>query len=80
MATERKSFEQLNNDLDHYKVWIGKTIHHKKSDNNYVINSVQYKEADMTVEFSYHPEGWANLSFSRPIGELTDGRYSFSQR
>lgn len=58
-----------------YLVYIGKTIRHVKTAALYRVAGVHFREADMSIEFKYMPIATDIVSFSRPIGELLDGRF-----
>lgn len=80
MPENRKSFEELDRELDIHRVYLSKIIFHRKTGGRYQVIDIFYKEDDLSVWFTYTPQGWRRLRFSRPISELTDGRYSFSEQ
>lgn len=76
--SEKKSYQQLAEEIEPYNKYIGRSILHVKSQTYYIVKDVFYKEDDMSIWFSYFPAATVyNVKFSRPIGELTDGRFSF---
>ena len=61
-----------------YQKYVGRRMRHIKSDSVYIIVSINLRESDLAVEFSYFRAGMLPIvTFSRPIGELLDGRWVF---
>jgi hypothetical protein len=76
--TEKKSYEQLYKELKPHLKLVNRTMLHIKSNTYYILYSIQHKESDMSLEFTYGPINTKYpIKFSRPISELTDGRFSF---
>ena len=73
--SEHTSYEDLLSILAPLKKYAGKTIAHRKTGGVYVVVDICFREADMSVEFLYSPVFEPNVIFSRPISELTDGRF-----
>ena len=71
----KKSYDELRVDIQPYVKYVGKHITHLASGHVYYVLNVGFKEADMSIEFSYFPIGTPDIVFYRPIEELLDGRY-----
>lgn len=61
--------------LEPYVRYEGVKLVHFKSQAPYVLHEVFLRESDMGVWFSYSSRSNPRLKFSRPIGELLDGRW-----
>lgn len=73
--SEKKSLDDLFQDLKPlWKLYKRRFIVHKKTNTRYFITDIFYKEEDMSIWFSYEPME-IPVPFSRPISELTDGRF-----
>lgn len=74
--SEQTSYGELLERLISVKPHVGKTIAHRETGNVYVIVDFAFREADMSLEFLYSPIFEVDIIFSRPISELTDGRFA----
>lgn len=73
--TTKLSEQELEALLEPYAKYEGKRLVHFRSQAPYTLREVFLRESDLTVWFSYAPLGNPKLKFSRPIGELLDGRW-----
>lgn len=64
---------KLFNALNMLSVYLGKVIQHNATGKKYVITKFLFQERDMTIHFVYDVDV---VSFSRPLMELFDGRFS----
>jgi hypothetical protein len=56
--------------------YAGRKLHHIAQNSFYKVTGFHYREATMEVEFTYQTLGSEPVAFSRPLAELTDGRYA----
>lgn len=72
---DKKSLKELFEELQPYwQKYRRRFIVHKKTNNRYFITDITFKEEDMSIWFTYEPME-IPVPFSRPISELTDGRF-----
>jgi len=75
---QKLSLDRLYAQLSPFSAYIGRKITHKKRRTSYVVTGVAFVEADMSICFSYtNIGGGVAVHFTRPIGELVDGRWEF---
>jgi len=69
------SLDDLRDITQHLITYEGRKIKHIKSNEYYRVNSIFFKEDDMTIWFTYQTLHNDPIIFGRPIGELVDGRF-----
>ena len=71
---QKLSDRELEALLAPYLEYEGKRLVHFVSQKTYRLSDVHLRESDLTVWFTYAAVG-SRVKFSRPIGELLDGRW-----
>jgi hypothetical protein len=71
----KQSIEELQQHVRPLKGYVGRKLQHVNSGDWYRLTAIHFREADMTIEFSYETCHRDPVSFIRPIGELLDGRF-----
>lgn len=73
------TIEELQKIMKPLKEYEGSKIQHVKTSGWYRIVSFHFRESDMSVEFVYETCHREPVRFSRPLGELFDGRFSLPE-
>ena len=73
----RMSLEDLDNLIGPLcRGYEGRELEHVASGHTYRVLGFQYREVDMSVEWTYEPvDDGPSVAFSRPLVELFDGRF-----
>lgn len=75
MSADRLSLEELAEQIAPLEGYVGRKIRHVASSDYYEVTGIHYREADMTIGFTYRSSHKRTVTFSRPVGELLDGRF-----
>ena len=73
------SIDELQNTIAPLKGYVGRKIQHRKTLGWYRIIGLQFREADLSIEFTYETCHRDPVRFSRPIVELLDGRFQIGE-
>jgi hypothetical protein len=74
MAHEQ-TLDELEARIAPLRAYVGMKVQHVKSGGWYRVVGVHFVESDMTLHFTYETLTRRPVQFSRPIGELLDGRF-----
>ena len=69
------TIDEMQRLLGPLRGYVRRKIQHRKTQGWYRVVSVQFREDDMTIWFTYETCHREPVQFMRPIGELLDGRF-----